>query len=508
MSFTSLHFLAFFPIVTLLYFKVPLRFRWGLLVVASYYFYMSWRPWYALLLIFATVVSFRCGLLIAAEQSPRWRRIYLIAGCSINLAVLFVFKYFDFFNTQTRDLMAAIGVDYNIPNLDLVLPVAISFHTFQVLSYLFDVYNRQVEPERHLGTFALYVVYYPQLVAGPIERAFHFLPQLRRLRLPTPAPEFAFDERRAIDGFRLILCGFVKKIVVADNLALYVDAIYNNSSHATGGALAFATMAFAFQIYFDFSAYTDIARGCSRVMGIELIENFRRPYRARSIADFWKRWHISLTSWFRDYVYFPMGGNKVAEGRWIVNVLTVFLLSGLWHGANWTFVVWGLLHGGYYVVSRKTARWREVIVSRIGLVRHPVLHTELQVATTFLLVCFAWIFFRSDDISMAISIIRTIGEGLFAKVTHPLVGFGFALGPAVDDSGAGLIGTTTFKEPRLYYTLVVVGIFAIWDVGKERGELMFVDLRRWQRWACYYVACLAILLIGNVGNKQFIYFQF
>jgi len=272
--------------------------------------------------------------------------------------------------------------------------------------------------------------------------------------------------------------------------------------------LLFATVAFAFQIYFDFSAYTDIARGCSRVMGIELIENFRRPYRARSIADFWKRWHISLTSWFRDYVYFPMGGNKVTEGRWITNVFTVFLLSGLWHGANWTFVVWGLLHGGYYVVSRKTARWREVIVSRSGLVRYPVLHAELQVAITFLLVCFAWIFFRASDISTAIAIIRTIGEGVFTKLAHPLIGFGLETLQVPDDSSVGLIGTTIFKEQRFYFTLVVLGMFAIWEIGKERGDLQFANLRCWQRWSCYYAACLVILVIGNVGNKQFIYFQF
>ena len=215
MSFTSLHFLLFFPIVTRLYFIVPYRQRWGLLVIASYYFYMSWRPWYALLLLFATVVTFICGLLIGAEASQARRRAYLIAGCTINLAVLFVFKYFDFLNTQTRDLMALIGVDYKVPNLDLILPVAISFHTFQVLSYLFDVYRRDVAPERHLGIFALYVVYYPQLVAGPIERAFHFLPQLRLLR--TPDPKLAYDETRAVDGLRLVLRGFVKKIIVADN---------------------------------------------------------------------------------------------------------------------------------------------------------------------------------------------------------------------------------------------------------------------------------------------------
>jgi len=237
------------------------------------------------------------------------------------------------------------------------------------------VYRRDVAPERHLGIFALYVVYYPQLVAGPIERAFHFLPQLRLLR--TPDPKLAYDETRAVDGLRLVLRGFVKKIIVADNLALFVDPIYNAPANATGTALFVATIAFAFQIYFDFSAYTDIARGCSRVMGLELVHNFRRPYLARSVADFWKRWHISLTSWFRDYVYLPMGGNRVAHGRWIVNVMTVFLLSGVWHGANWTFVVWGALHGGYYIVSRNTALLRAAIASKTCLSNYPTLHAGL-----------------------------------------------------------------------------------------------------------------------------------
>ena len=293
MSFTSLHFLVFFPIVARLYFVVPYRHRWVLLTIASYYFYMSWRPWYALLLLFQTVVAYACGLAMGAETSEARRRCYLIAGCSLNLAVLFVFKYFDFLNTQTRDLLARFGIDYSVPNLDLVLPIAISFITFQGIGYLIDVYRRDIQPERHFGIFTLFKVYFPQLVAGPIERAAHFLPQLRRLMTPDKALEF--DHDRAIAGLRLVLRGFVKKLVVADNLAQFVDPIYNNPSTATGGALLLATVAFAFQIYFDFSAYTDIARGCSRVLGLELLQNFRRPYLAQSVAEFWKRWHISLT---------------------------------------------------------------------------------------------------------------------------------------------------------------------------------------------------------------------
>jgi D-alanyl-lipoteichoic acid acyltransferase DltB (MBOAT superfamily) len=503
MSFTSLHFLAFFPIVTLLYFVVPYRTRWFLLVLASYYFYMSWRPWYALLLLFATGVSFLCGLTISAASSASRKRMYLIAGCFINLAVLFVFKYFDFFNTQTRDLAATIGIDYNIPNLDLVLPVAISFHTFQVLSYLFDVYQKKVEPERHIGIFALYVVYYPQLVAGPIERAYHFLPQLRRLR--TMAPEFKFDGGRVVDGLRLILCGFVKKIVVADNLSLFVDPPFNHPGQYSGSVLLVATVGFAVQIYYDFSAYTDIARGCSRAMGIELIENFNRPYLAHSIGEFWRRWHISLTSWFRDYVYIPMGGNRVSDRRWIFNVLTVFILSGLWHGANWTFIVWGALHGVYYIVSQYTVRWRKAAVGLVRLDRIPTLHTVVQVAVTFCCVCFAWIFFRAADFSTALSIIGSMGQALVQKTSYPLG----LLGLMTPIGSAGqLIGTHFFDGPRFHYTLVVIAIFGIWELRREFGQVRFSELLLWQRWTVYYAACFALLLIGNMGNKQFIYFQF
>jgi alginate O-acetyltransferase complex protein AlgI len=474
-----------------------------LLVFASYYFYMSWRPWYALLLLFATGVSFICGLMIAAEKSSVRKRAYLIAGCFINLAVLFVFKYFDFFNTQTRDLAAAIGVDYNIPNLDLVLPVAISFHTFQVLSYLFDVYQNKIEPERHIGVFALYVVYYPQLVAGPIERAYHFLPQLRSLR--TAASEFKFDERRVVDGLRLVLCGFVKKIVVADNLSLFVDPVYNNPSHYTGSALLIATAGFAIQIYYDFSAYTDIARGCSRVMGIELIDNFNRPYLARSIADFWRRWHISLTSWFRDYVYIPMGGSRVSDGRWIFNVLTVFILSGLWHGANWTFLVWGGLHGTYYIISQYTVRARKAFVGAIALDRNPAIHMTCQIAITFMIVLFAWIFFRAADLSTALSIISSMARAAMQKLSQPLALVGLM---APMETPGELIGTPFFKEMRFYFTLVVICLFGVWELRREFSVVHFAELLRWQRWTTYYAACFAMLLIGNMGNKQFIYFQF
>lgn len=504
MSFTSFHFLAFFPIVTGLYFVIPHRWRWALLVVASYYFYMSWRPWYSLLLLFATALSYVCGL--AMERTSERQRLYwLIGGVTINLAVLFFFKYFDFFNVQTRDLMALAGVDYRVPNLDLVLPVAISFHTFQVLSYLFDVYRRDIQAERHFGIFALYVVYYPQLVAGPIERAFHFLPQLRLLLTPTAPKQLQFDETRVISGLRLVLCGFAKKILIADNLGLYVDQVYDAPANASGASLAIATLGFAFQIFYDFSAYTDIARGCSRVMGLELIENFRRPYLARSIADFWKRWHISLTSWFRDYVYFPMGGNRVFFGRWIVNVFTVFVLSGLWHGANWTFIVWGALHALYYLISRITERLRATIAKTTGIVSFPALHIAWQISTTFVLVCFAWIFFRAPDLSTALLIVDKIVRWPIQKAMSGLAAV-HLMTPAADT--IHLLGTKVFDTPRFHYTILWLALFSIWLALEEFNRLKFSDLARWQRWVAYYGACITIIIFGNFGTRQFIYFQF
>jgi D-alanyl-lipoteichoic acid acyltransferase DltB (MBOAT superfamily) len=469
---------------------------------------MSWRPWYALLIVFVTIVSFFFGQWIAASGNPRSRLLYLISGCAIDLSVLFVFKYFDFFNTQTRDLMGLIGVDYQVPNLNLVVPVAISFHTFQTLSYLFDVYRRDIDSERRFDVFALYVVYYPQLVAGPIERGFHFLPQLRQLAAPNPDVKFSLDEARIVDGLRLALAGFIKKIVIADNLALFVDPVYANPTNFSPLTLALATMAFAYEIYFDFSAYTDIARGCSRVMGIELVENFRRPYLATSVGDFWRRWHISLTSWFRDYVYIPMGGNHVSRTRWTLNIVTVFLLSGLWHGASWTFVIWGGLHGFYYIFGRITQPWRLSFAERIGLARRPALYAIWQASTTFALVCFAWIFFRAANVTVAFEIVGSMCRGVgdaFATIAARLAPTTITYAPEARQYAYAAIKSL---QPREVYTIVAIGVFMLWEMWRELQGFAFSKLPLWQRWAVYYAACVIVLLLGNFGSKQFIYFQF
>lgn len=507
MSFTSFEFLSFFPIITGLFFLLGVRTRWLMLLVASYYFYASWKPWYLLLILLTTVVSYWVALKVAASHGT-WKKRYLLIGVSFNLLILFIFKYFDFFNTETGDLLAGVGIKYSVPNLDLVLPVAISFYTFQVLSYLIDVYRGHTEAERSLGTFALYVVFYPQLVAGPIERSWHLMPQMRALRDPDKLGQFAFKHERAVSGLRLMLLGFFKKLVIADNLAPFVDSVYSDVSSATGGAIVIATYAFAFQILFDFSAYTDIARGAARVIGIDLIENFRRPYSATSITEFWRRWHISLSTWFRDYVYIPLGGNKGGEAKWARNILTVFVVSGAWHGANWTFIMWGGLHGLFYVVEHKVV---SPLLRALGLAegeraRTPV-WTTIKVLFVFNLVALAWVFFRAESIGDALLALRAVAANGFYSAVIPvydLLGF-------PTDAYFGLNLAYYFKQllvsPGGLYAVLGTCAVLIGEMALVRDILIDWAPRPW-RWGLYYGAVACIFLFGQFGFQQFIYFQF
>lgn len=337
MLFNSLKFMVFLPAVLVLYWALPHRFRKYLLLAASYYFYMCWKPEFIVLLLFSTAVNYFCALCI--RRYPGAKKPMLIADLIVNFGLLFFFKYLNFFGETLTALCRAVSIPFTAPALDIILPVGISFYTFQTLSYTIDVYRGKMEPERDFITFALFVSYFPQLVAGPIERADNLLPQLKKEQV------FRYDQ--AAHGVRLMVWGFFKKCVCAAYLSRLADAVYNDVSYASGGAAALATAAFALQIYCDFGGYSDIARGCSEMMGVELMVNFKAPYFALSMRDFWKRWHISLTSWFREYVYFPLGGSRRGFARTLRNTLIVFALSGLWHGASWTFVVWGLLHALY-----------------------------------------------------------------------------------------------------------------------------------------------------------------
>ena len=479
MLFNSLHFVIFFPCVVLAYFFLPFRFRWIWLLVSSYYFYMVWNPVYALVIVLLTTIDYFAGLRMGAAQDKRQRKKYLLGSIAANLGLLFTFKYFNFFNASLKTVFDWFGWSYQVPGFHLLLPLGISFHTFQALSYTIEVYRGNKEPERHFGKFALFIVFFPQLVAGPIERSTSLLPQIHE--------RHSFDYDRVVNGLKLMFWGFFKKIVIADRLADVVNTVYNNPHDYSGLSLIAATYFFAFQIYCDFSGYSDIAIGAAEVMGFKLMENFRQPYLSQSIAEFWRRWHISLSTWFRDYLYFPLGGNRVATGRWVFNIMTVFLISGLWHGANGTFVIWGGLHGIYMLGSRWTQDLRDRVAAALGLERVPGLRGFLRTVITFHLVSFAWIFFRANTIDDAFYIVRN----LFVNV----------------QTNSKEIGLDSL-EFSLVITLIIF-LFAM-DWRQTKGSIRAVLARQpfFLRWALYTAGSCALIALGVFTSNKFIYFQF
>lgn len=393
MLFNSFAFLIFFPVVCLVYFVLPYRFRWIFLLVASYYFYMNWQPVYALLIFGSTAVTYLAGLKIEKTDSRRLRKLYLVSSLIINFSILFIFKYYNFINESVFAALDFLGIHWPVPNFDILLPVGISFYTFQAVGYSIDVYKGDIKAERNFGIYALFVSFFPQLVAGPIERACNLLQQFRR--------KFDFDAARAASGLRQMLWGYFMKVVVADRVSIYVDAVYGNVAQHTGSTLILATLLFAVQIYCDFAGYSNIAIGAARVMGFTLMENFRRPYFATSVKDFWSRWHISLSTWFRDYVYIPLGGNRVGPVRHLFNLFVTFVISGAWHGANWTFIAWGSLHGFYLIFAVLKNKYLPHLFEK----RHIAVRLA-NTAVTFVLVSFAWIFFRASGIRDAFDVIH------------------------------------------------------------------------------------------------------
>ncbi|MBZ0166614.1 MAG: MBOAT family protein, partial [Candidatus Omnitrophica bacterium] len=404
MLFNSIEFLIYFVLVTTVYFAVPNRWKWLYLLLASYYFYMCWQPKYIVLILISTVIDYWAGRRMGDLEDKKRRRKYLLLSLAANLGLLFSFKYFNFFGDSFNAVLTALNSSYLVPHLTVLLPVGISFYTFQTLSYSIDVYYGQQKPQRHFGRFALFVAFFPQLVAGPIERSRHLLPQFN-------SPK-GFDYARVTDGLKLMLWGLFKKAVIADRVAVFVVAVYDHPQDYTGWPLILATVFFAFQIYCDFSGYSDIAIGSSKVLGIDLMDNFNRPYFSKSVAEFWKRWHISLSTWFRDYVYIPMGGSRVPRARLYFNLLFVFVVSGLWHGANWTFVIWGALNGFYLLFSIFSETFRARWCALIGLDRRPLLHKYVKVAITFGLINFAWIYFRANTLADAWYISTHLFSGL------------------------------------------------------------------------------------------------
>lgn len=493
MLFNSAHFFIFFPVVIAAFFLLPHRLRWILLVAASYYFYMAFRPEYALLLLFLTVVDYWAALLMDRTNDRRRRMFYLYGSLISNLGLLFFFKYFDFFNENIAVLLNSFNIFYDSLVLNVLLPIGISFHVFQSLSYTIDVYHRVRPAERHFGIYALYVSFFPQLVAGPIERSTHLLPQFYK--------QMTFDPLRLTSGLRLMLWGFFLKVVIADNAGRIVDMVYADPSSYGGLALIMATFFFSMQIFGDFAGYSYIAIGSARAMGFDLMANFKRPYLATSIGEFWRRWHMSLMSWFRDYLYIPLGGSYAGTKKWVRNIFIVFFISGLWHGANWTFVIWGLLNAVYVVVSRITGSIRSAMTHSVGLDRVPKLHTFLRIIVVFFLVNIAWIFFRAENLSSALMILARIASDLdilFRQLTDPGI-----LTEVVSSFWNG-----TKREFIGLITAIIVLVAT--EAYEEWGDLKkrFYSLPSLLRIGVYYALLLFIVFFGYFGARPFIYFQF
>ncbi len=473
MLFNSYAFVIFFPIVATGFFLLPQRARTPWLLLASYVFYGYWKPAYLVLIAISTLVDYVCGRRIHASSDPKIRKRLLIVSLVVNLGILFFFKYLLFVATSALWLAGLAGFEYSGQLWDVVLPVGISFYTFQSMGYTIDVYREKIPAERSLLQFALYVSFFPQLVAGPIERAGHLLPELRRTH--------RFSDARAVEGLRLVLWGFIKKVVIADRLALYVNMVYGQPEAYSAEAVLIATAFFAVQIYCDFSGYTDIARGVARLLGVRLMRNFNRPYIATSIRDFWHRWHISLSTWFRDYVYIPLGGSRHGLRRTCYALAITFLLSGLWHGANWTFVVWGAIHGGFAVLeflgSRREAL--RAVVARVPMALRRVLVVGV--------VCFAWVFFRAESLESAGAILGRLDRW-------------YGLGGAVEPTTWGQL---------LYMTGLVMMLQLAEHHGRDRD---FPErIARWPllaRWFFYIAGALAVLYLAPQQDQPFIYFQF
>ena len=476
MLFNSIQFVIFFIVVTTLYFIIEHKYRWLLLLVSSCYFYMAFVPVYILILGFTIVIDYFAGIYLEDSKGEK-RKIFLIASLIANIGVLAVFKYYNFLNENLTLLMHGAGYKNPVSYLSILLPIGLSFHTFQAMSYTIEVYWGNQRAERHFGIYALYVMFYPQLVAGPIERPQNLLHQFYE--------KHEFEYNRVVEGLKLIVWGLFKKVVIADRLAIYVNTVYGHYDRYSGLTLLMATVFFSFQIYCDFSGYSEIAIGAARVMGFKLMTNFRRPIFAKSTAEFWKRWHISLSTWFKDYLYIPLGGSKVKVSRLYLNLFIVFVISGLWHGANWTFIIWGAINGLYLIFGAITKKYRNKFNTAIGLNQFPVLHQLIQITTVFVLVCLVRVFFRASSVSQAVTILKKI--------------FTFS-GPVWFESVSMI---------AMSFTAIFILLFVECKEEFYRGHFSFLNNpNRIVRKFAYAALIIMILLFGVFDGGQFIYFQF
>ncbi len=484
MLFNSTHFFFFFIIVTSLYFAFPYSKRWLLLLVSSCYFYMAFVPVYILILGLTIVIDYFAGIYIENSEGSR-KKLFLICSLIANIGVLSIFKYYNFINENFSFFLDGFGFVNPLPYLSILLPIGLSFHTFQAMSYTIEVYRGHQKAEKHFGIYSLYVMFYPQLVAGPIERPQNMLPQFRK--------KFDFDYDRVTSGLRLMAWGLFKKVVIADRLAITTDMVYDNPQQFNSLSLIIATVFFSFQIFCDFSGYSDMAIGAARVMGFKLMTNFDRPYQSKSVNEFWKRWHISLSTWFRDYLYIPLGGNRRTIPRWYFNLFIVFLISGLWHGANWTFIIWGALHGFYLVFALLFKNQRTWLNRFLFFDKIPF----LPVITTFILVAFAWIFFRANSVDSALYISKHIFTGI-PNLLHKL---------QTHQSVFEYLGLT--KADLMLSVLLIFFLETFHYIqGKVNISLAIMQKPLYVRWTLYFGLLALIVFLGVFEERQFIYFQF
>jgi D-alanyl-lipoteichoic acid acyltransferase DltB (MBOAT superfamily) len=449
---------------------------------------MAFVPIYILIILFTIVVDFFAGIFMETSRGKK-RKLFLVASLIANIGVLGIFKYYNFISDNLNIALKGMGLGNTVPHMSILLPIGLSFHTFRAMSYTIEIYRGKQIAERNFGIYALYVMFYPLLVAGPIERPQNLLHQFYE--------EHHFDYQRVTDGLKLMAWGLFKKVVVADRLAIVVDNVYNNLYEHTGLSLIIATVFFSFQIFCDFSGYSDMAIGAGQVMGFKLMENFHRPYHSKSISEFWRRWHISLSTWFRDYLYISLGGNRVAVPRWYFNLFFVFLVSGLWHGANWTYVIWGALHGSYIIFSLITKSFRKRLCEFIGLNRYQRINKGVQGITTFILVTGAWIFFRAQSVGDTLYIMEFSISGLKEEFSDLLHHVPWNLNLGV--SGTQILiclGGIVLME----YIHIMQNKFGLREWLKKKPIYL--------RWGIYYTGFLMILFLGMFENRQFIYFQF
>lgn len=479
MLFNSLEFAIFLPLVVGLYFCLPWRYRTPMLLIASCIFYMAFIPVYILILFVTITIDYIAGIYIERSNGPA-RRAWLIGSIISTCAVLFVFKYFDFFTGNFVGLAHLVGWQLPKPVVNIILPIGLSFHTFQSLSYVVEVYRRRQKAEYNFVTYATYVMFFPQLVAGPIERPQNLLHQFYE--------KHDFDYERVTAGLKRMAWGFFKKLVIADRLALYVNDVYAAPQNFNGLQLTLATVFFAYQIYCDFSGYSDIAIGGAQILGFRLMENFKTPYYSKSISEFWHRWHISLSTWFRDYLYIPVGGSHYGIRRWLLAVMITFGVSGLWHGANWTYVVWGVLNGFYLLVGTATKDWRDRVFGLIGLHRETLLRQTIMLVSTFVLTSLGWIVFRA----------RNMGDAWYV-VTHLAQGWDFHQ-----------IGTEQFLLRQLPIAVASIVLLEMGQLlhGKISVPSLLIRLPMAPRWALYAGFVMVVVMFGIYQKTQFIYFQF